>query len=193
MTIELVLLSRVSYRGQEITGSRLQGLLALLAEDPHVGCSAARLTDALWPDEQPEHPAKALQVLVSRARARLGPGVIVSTPGGYRLSLSADQIDASAVLLSVAESAKRSRAGDHLAALAHAEAGLALCAGAEGWDTGNGAPLSAHPGRPTRWRPTRWRHCARHGSRPTGRCSGPGLSPCRASGGGPRRRHRSAS
>ena len=145
MTIELVLLSRVSYRGQEITGSRLQGLLALLAEDPHVGCSAARLTDALWPDEQPEHPAKALQVLVSRARARLGPGVIVSTPGGYRLSLSADQIDASAVLLSVAESAKRSRAGDHLAALAHAEAGLALCAGAEGWDTGTGAPLSAHP------------------------------------------------
>ena len=145
MTIELVLLSRASYRGQEITGSRLQGLLALLAEDPHVGCSAARLTDALWPDEQPEHPAKALQVLVSRARARLGPGVIVSTPGGYRLSLSADQIDASAVLLSVAESAKRSRVGDHLAALAHAEAGLALCAGAEGWDAGNGAPLSAHP------------------------------------------------
>jgi predicted ATPase/DNA-binding SARP family transcriptional activator len=144
VTIELVLLSRVSYRGQEITGSRLQGLLALLAEDPHAGCSAARLADALWPDEQPEHPAKALQVLVSRARARLGPGVIASTPGGYRLSLSADQIDASAVLLSVAESAKRSQAGDHLAALGHAEAGLALCEGAEGWDTGNGHPLSAH-------------------------------------------------
>jgi len=145
VTIELVLLSRASYRGQEITGSRLQGLLALLAEDPHVGCSAARLTDALWPDEQPEHPAKALQVLVSRARARLGPGVIVSTPGGYRLSLSADQIDASAVLLSVAESEKRSRAGDHLAALAHAEAGLALCAGAEGWGTGTGDRLSGNP------------------------------------------------
>jgi len=145
VTIELVLLSRASYRGQEITGSRLQGLLALLAEDPHVGCSAARLTDALWPDEQPEHPAKALQVLVSRARARLGPGVIVSTPGGYRLSLSADQIDASAVLLSVAESEKRSRAGDHLSALAHAEAGLALCAGAEGWGTGTGDRLSGNP------------------------------------------------
>src|SRR5947208_11665946 len=70
VTTELVLLSRVSYGGLEITGSRLQGLLALLAEDPHVGCSAARLVDALWPDEQPEHPAKALQVLVSRARAR---------------------------------------------------------------------------------------------------------------------------
>src|SRR5689334_12934674 len=145
VTTELVLLSRVSYGGLEITGSRLQGLLALLAEDPHVGCSAARLADALWPDEQPEHPAKALQVLVSRARARLGPGVIVSTPGGYRLSLSADQIDASAVLLSAAESEKRSRAGDHLAALGYAEAGLALCEGAEGWDTGNGDLLAAHP------------------------------------------------
>ena len=143
VTIELALLSRVSYGGLEITGSRLQGLLALLAEDPHVGCSTSRLVDALWPDEQPEHPFKALQVLVSRARARLGPGVIVSTPGGYRLALRDDQIDASAVLLSVSESDKRSRAGDHLAALRHAEAGLALCEGAEGWDAGDGHPLSA--------------------------------------------------
>ncbi|MBO0818149.1 MAG: helix-turn-helix domain-containing protein, partial [Actinobacteria bacterium] len=143
MTVELALLSRVRFGSLEITGSRLQGLLALLAEDPHVGCSATRLIDQLWPDEQPEHPAKALQVLVSRARARLGSGVIVSTPGGYRLSLRDDQIDASAVLLSASESEKRSRAGDHLAALRQAEAGLALCEGAEGWDTGDGDPLSA--------------------------------------------------
>lgn len=143
VTVELALLSRVSYGSLEITGSRLQGLLALLAEDPHVGCSTFRLVDGLWPDEQPEHPVKALQVLVSRARARLGPGVIVSTPGGYRLSLREDQIDASAVLLSASESEKRSRAGDHLAALRHAGAGLALCEGAEGWDAGDGDPLSA--------------------------------------------------
>ncbi len=143
VTVELALLSRVSYGSLEITGSRLQGLLALLAEDPHVGCSTSRLVDGLWPDEQPEHPFKALQVLVSRARARLGPGIIVSTPGGYRLSLREDQIDASAVLLSASESEKRSRAGDHLAALRHAEAGLALCEGAEGWDSGDGHPLSA--------------------------------------------------
>jgi len=143
VTVELALLSRVSYGSLEITGSRLQGLLALLAGDPHAGCSSSRLVDALWPDEQPEHPLKALQVLVSRARARLGPGVIVSTPTGYRLSLREDQVDASAVLLSASESEKRSRAGDHLAALGYAEAGLALCDGAEGWDTGDGDPLSA--------------------------------------------------
>src|SRR5215471_8186281 len=143
VTVELVLLSRVSYGGLEITGSRLQGLLALLAGDPHVGCSTSRLVDALWPDEQPEHPVKALQILVSRARARLGPRVIVSMPAGYRLSLRDDQIDASAILLSASESEKRSQAGDHLAALEHAEAGLALCDGAEGWDAGPGDPLSA--------------------------------------------------
>jgi predicted ATPase/DNA-binding SARP family transcriptional activator len=140
--VDLALLSRVSYRSLEITGSRLQGLLALLAEDPHVGCSTARLVDALWPDEPPEHPAKALQVLVSRARSRLGPGVIVSTPAGYRLSLRDDQIDASAVRSEAAESEKCFRAGNHRAALEHAEAGLALCEGAAGWDTGSGDPLS---------------------------------------------------
>src|ERR1044071_2201310 len=94
MTVELTLLSRVSYGSLEITGSRLQGLLALLAEDPRGGCSASRLVDALWPGEQPEHPVKALQVLVSRIRARLGPEVIVSTPTGYRLALREAQIDA---------------------------------------------------------------------------------------------------
>jgi len=143
VTVELALLSRVSYGSLEITGSRLQGLLALLAEDPHAGCSTSRLVDALWPDEQPEHPFKALQVLVSRARARLGPEVIVSTPAGYRLSLRDDQIDASAVLMSASESEKCSRAGDHLAALGHAEAGLALCDGAADWGAGDGGPLSA--------------------------------------------------
>jgi predicted ATPase/DNA-binding SARP family transcriptional activator len=143
VTVELVLLSQVRFGSLEITGSRLQGLLALLAEDPHVGCSTSRLVDSLWPDGQPEHPFKAVQVLVSRARARLGPEVIASTPAGYRLSLRDDQIDASAVLLSAAESEKRSRAGAHRAALEHAEAGLALCEGAEGWDSGDGHPLSA--------------------------------------------------
>lgn len=47
VTVELDLLSRVSYGSLENTGSRLQGVLALLAEDPHVGCSASRLMDVL--------------------------------------------------------------------------------------------------------------------------------------------------
>ncbi len=143
MTTDLILLSRVSYRDQEITGPRLRGLLALLASDLRSGCSTARLVEGLWPDEQPEKPTKALQVLVSRARAQLGSDVIASTPTGYRLSLGEDQVDTSAVLLSASASARHSRADDHAAALVHAEAGLALWEGVPGGDTVLDDPVSA--------------------------------------------------
>ncbi|TCO50893.1 BTAD domain-containing putative transcriptional regulator [Actinocrispum wychmicini] len=141
MTVELVLLARASHRGREITGARLCGLLALLANDLRAGCSAARLMEALWPEERPEHPTKALQVLVSRARARLGSDVIASTPNGYRLTLHEDEIDASAVMLSASASEDRARAGDHAAAFQHAKEGLKLCEGAE-WPTSTDGPLS---------------------------------------------------
>ncbi|MGW3961595.1 ATP-binding protein [Amycolatopsis sp. NPDC005003] len=141
MTIELVLLPRVAYRGREITSPRLGGLLALLADDLRTGASTTRLIDGLWPDERPEHPTKALQVLVSRARARLGPDVIEATPSGYRLTLAGDQVDATAVVLSATACARLSREGDHEAALAQAEAGLALWT-APG-DAGSADPLGA--------------------------------------------------
>ena len=105
MAVELTLLSRVAYHDQEVTGPRLRGLLALLASDLRTGSSTARLVEGLWPDEQSENPTKALQVLVSRARAQLGADVIATTPTGYRLALGEDQVDASAVLLSAAASA----------------------------------------------------------------------------------------
>jgi predicted ATPase/DNA-binding SARP family transcriptional activator/tetratricopeptide (TPR) repeat protein len=143
VTVELTLLSRVAYRGQELTGPRLRGLLALLAGDLRRGCGSARLVEGLWPDEQPEHPAKALQVVVSRARAQLGADLIASTPTGYRLTLTEDQVDASAVLVSAAASAQRARAGDHAAALASAEAGLALWDGPPAGEAGLDDPLAA--------------------------------------------------
>jgi predicted ATPase/DNA-binding SARP family transcriptional activator len=145
VTVELVLLSRVAYRDREITGPRLRGLLALLAADPRAGCGTARLVEGLWPDRQPENPTKALQVLVSRIRAQLGPDVVLSTPVGYRLAVGEDRIDASVVLLSAAESERCARSGDHAAALAHAETGLALWTG-PAWteaDSGSADPLSA--------------------------------------------------
>ncbi|WP_158847863.1 ATP-binding protein [Saccharothrix deserti] len=143
MTVVLVLLSGVSYRDQEITRPQLRNLLALLADDLRVGCGTARLVEALWPDARPEHPAKALQVLVSHARAQLGSDVIAGTPTGYRLALREDEVDTSAVLLSASASARHSRTGDHAAALAHAEAGLALWEGAASEDDGLTDPLSA--------------------------------------------------
>jgi predicted ATPase/DNA-binding SARP family transcriptional activator len=143
VTTELTLLSGVSYRGRDVVGRRVQDLLALLARDLRAGCSTARLVEGLWPDRSPEHPAKALQGLVFRARSQLGPQSIVSTPLGYRLSLSEDRIDACAVLLSASASARAAREGDHAAALAHAEAGLALWDGVPDGDDGPLALLRA--------------------------------------------------
>ena len=144
MTTELHLLSRVAYRDHEVAGPRLRGLLALLAGDLRRGASTTRLVEGLWPDEQPEHPAKALQVVVSRARARLGADAIASTPTGYRLSLAEDQVDASAVLLHAAAAARHAQAEDHAAALADAEVGLALWPGApDAADAGLDDPVAA--------------------------------------------------
>ncbi|GHE89388.1 ATP-binding protein [Streptomyces fumanus] len=126
MTIELTVLSRVACRGREITAPRLRGLLALLAGEPRAGCSTGRLVEGLWPDEAPERPGKAVQVLVSRLRAQIGAELIVSTPTGYRLALDPARIDAGALLLHEAASRERAGAGDHEGALREAEAGLAL-------------------------------------------------------------------
>ncbi|WP_327393135.1 AfsR/SARP family transcriptional regulator [Streptomyces sp. NBC_01186] len=137
MTTDLTLLPRVAYRGQEVTAPRIRGLLALLAGDLRTGCGTERLVAGLWPDELPERPGKAVQVLVSRARAQLGADVLASTPTGYRLALAEDQVDSSALLLHAAASADRARAGDHAGSLAAAEAGLALW---EGTPDGAGGP-----------------------------------------------------
>ncbi|WP_406438749.1 AfsR/SARP family transcriptional regulator [Streptomyces sp. NBC_00631] len=125
-TPELILLPQVACRGREITAPRLRGLLALLARDLRTGCSTGRLVEGLWPDELPERPGKAVQVLVSRLRSQLGAELILSTPTGYRLGLDETRVDSSALLLHEAAGAERARAGDHEGSLAEAEAGLAL-------------------------------------------------------------------
>ncbi|WP_237774155.1 ATP-binding protein [Actinosynnema sp. ALI-1.44] len=122
---ELILLPEVSFRGRRINGARMIGLLALLANDLRSGCTTARLVDGLWPDRQPEHPTNAVQVLVSRARALLGTDTIANTPTGYRLALPDIAVDASLVRFSAHTGSRKSRAGDHVAALAHADTGLA--------------------------------------------------------------------
>ncbi|UXX91794.1 AfsR/SARP family transcriptional regulator [Streptomyces sp. AD2-2] len=143
MTIDLTLLPRVACRRQEVTAPRLRGLLALLAGDLRTGCSTERLVEGLWPDELPERPGKALQVLVSRARAQLGADLIVSTPTGYRLDLTANQVDSSALLLHAAASADRARAGDHAGSLAAAEAGLDLWEGTPDQGADSDDPVAA--------------------------------------------------
>ncbi|MGY0230913.1 ATP-binding protein [Longispora urticae] len=132
MSVELILLSGVALRGQEITGPRLRGLLALLATDLRAGVDSARLIDGLWPEDGPENPTKALQVLVSRARSQFGADLIASTPTGYRLTLRPDQVDAAALEAHASAAGRHARAGEHPAALDRASAGLTLWDGTVG-------------------------------------------------------------
>ena len=69
-------------------------LLALLAAEPGATVPVDRLVDALWPGAAPKDPANAIQILVSRLRARLGPDLVETQPGGYRLALPAAELDA---------------------------------------------------------------------------------------------------
>lgn len=78
----------------EIVGDRQRALLFRLALDPmsHLGYRA--IAEDVWPDDLPENPRAALQSLVSRLRSQLPVDVVASTPGGYRLELPRDAVDA---------------------------------------------------------------------------------------------------
>ena len=57
--------------------------------------TAEALTDALWGDELPADPPAALFNQVSRLRRVLG-AALRTEPGGYRLDVAADDVDAHA-------------------------------------------------------------------------------------------------
>jgi len=126
VNVRLTLLSDVAFDGRPVTSAAIGRLVASLAGDLRAGVSSTRLIDELWPDHHPEHPAKALQVLVSRARSALGPDVIGSSATGYRLQLTEDEIDATALRARAAAARRALREGDAPAGLQHADAGLAL-------------------------------------------------------------------
>lgn len=80
---------------REIAGARLRRLLVRLAVDPGRAVSAADLVDAIWSDDPPTDPTNALQTLISRLRRALGDADLVQqVHGGYRLSLTQDDVDA---------------------------------------------------------------------------------------------------
>jgi len=91
---DLRLLDEVSWQGTPLAGGRTHALLAaLVVAGGQV--SEERLVAEVWgPDDEPANPAKALQVVVSRARSQTAPDVVARTDHGYRLGLSTDRVDA---------------------------------------------------------------------------------------------------
>ncbi|MBF4765691.1 winged helix-turn-helix domain-containing protein [Nocardioides islandensis] len=76
-------------------GMRDRVVLAALSMKPGAVLTAEQLSDAIWGEAPPASAAKNLQGCVSRLRKRLGTDAIETTELGYRLRLSADDVDTS--------------------------------------------------------------------------------------------------
>ncbi|QHA09735.1 AAA family ATPase [Streptomyces broussonetiae] len=76
-----------------IGGPRLRTLLTALALRPARTATPETLIDEVWADDPPQDAPAALQALVGRLRRTLGRHTIASTPGGYRLEATEDDID----------------------------------------------------------------------------------------------------
>jgi predicted ATPase/DNA-binding SARP family transcriptional activator len=78
----------------DVPGARLRGLLIALALEAGHVVPKATLVDWIWGERPPSDAANALQRLASRLRKALPAGVIEGQPGGYRLTVAADAVDA---------------------------------------------------------------------------------------------------
>ncbi|SUA73214.1 Regulatory protein AfsR [Nocardia otitidiscaviarum] len=102
-----------------IPAGQLRTVLAVLLAHRGHSVSTDRLVDVLWPRRTPRDAAAALQVKVSQLRGVLAAAepsaraLVASGPGGYRLDVTADAVDAGrfeAMLASTAGLDARSRA-----------------------------------------------------------------------------------
>lgn len=117
----------------EVAGGRQRGLLFRLALDAGTLVGYRALAEDLWPDDPPANPRAALQSLVTRLRQQLPAGVLESAPGGYRLLIARDDVDA--VRFQDAVAAASAASPERAAGIA--AAALALWNG-EPWTPGEG-------------------------------------------------------
>jgi predicted ATPase/DNA-binding SARP family transcriptional activator len=78
----------------DVPGTRLRALLTALALEPGHVVPKATLIDWIWGERPPSDAANALQRLASRLRKALPEGLIEGQPGGYRLTVARDAVDA---------------------------------------------------------------------------------------------------
>ncbi|WP_181958409.1 AfsR/SARP family transcriptional regulator, partial [Nonomuraea deserti] len=80
-----------------LAGQRRIGVLARLALDAGQAVHAERILADVWGDSPASTATKQLHIVVSKLRETLGPHaveIIQTVPGGYRLALEPDHIDA---------------------------------------------------------------------------------------------------
>ena len=85
--------SEPAWRGRALSGRPLD-ILAALADSEEARMGDGAIIAALWPEDAPARPLRALHVVVSRVRALVGDGVVERVGDGYRLVLAAADVDA---------------------------------------------------------------------------------------------------
>ncbi len=108
----LTLLDGVRWDGRPVPRGRGHALLAALVLAHPRSASVQDLVDQVWPEEQPDHPDKALQVLVSRSRGHTDASAVERVGTGYRLGLREDQVDALSLRRLVDDAVAAGVAGD---------------------------------------------------------------------------------
>ena len=76
-----------------VGGPRPQRLLLRLAIDVGTPVSRDSLVEAVWGDQLPDDPSRALRTLLSRLRTNLGEGVVATRPSGVLLTAEEDRTD----------------------------------------------------------------------------------------------------
>ncbi|MEV6333461.1 BTAD domain-containing putative transcriptional regulator [Nocardia vinacea] len=100
-----------------LPGARSRLLLAALALRPGRSRSAQALIDEVWGEQPPRAPMNALHTQVSRLRAALPDAALEIGPAGYRLTLTADQVDMTLVDYLVRTARAKQADGDHAGCL----------------------------------------------------------------------------
>lgn len=80
-------------RAVNLPGAKHLALLAMLLLHANEVVSTERLIEALWEEEPPQGAPKTLQVYVSQLRKALGKDRVQTTPPGYALRVSDDELD----------------------------------------------------------------------------------------------------
>ena len=120
---------------REVAGGRLQALLTRLALDPGRAVSPGALAAAVWDGDPPRDEQHALQSLVSRLRRALGdPLLVTQEPGGYRLAVAPEDVDAVRFERLAREGAAALRGGEAATAARRLDEALALWRGAPAAD-----------------------------------------------------------
>lgn len=120
----LTLLDGVCWRGEVVVGDRPAALLAALASAGRA-VRSEQLVAAVWGEDVPANPTKALQVLVSRTRTACGPEAVARDGDGYRLGIPATEVDAG-MLAGLAASARMAFERDPTTAARQARDAVAL-------------------------------------------------------------------